>query len=323
MTGFFTLLSFVIALGAGGWFWLLFVIMFLAWGKALSEKEKVKNETSSSPTPSVDSPMLRLPKPRTPFADHEWRNKLTGICSRYTAPSFYIGESIPLDKLLNAVELYPLNDGKHPIALIDTTLFGSAANGILIGEYGLSWYHSFDKSNASNMLWTEFSELSITCIGSKIIIGNSAIIETAGSRFDIKKIVTLFQTIGNAWKKSFIATAKPTSIEPQVVNPISEQPKASEQSKIRKIDINTAGFDMLLTLPGIGAADAKLILDHIQSHGPVLSIDEIVNDIEFEAPHSSETSAARDVFHCQTRVPGVAQTHAIRCARSRAASKAP
>lgn len=45
----------------------------------------------------------------------------------------------------------------------------------------------------------------------------------------------------------------------------------------RPINLNTASVDLLVTLPGIGPARAKAIVDYRQRYGPFKSVDEIIN----------------------------------------------
>ena len=64
-------------------------------------------------------------------------------------------------------------------------------------------------------------------------------------------------------------------------------PRASEPPKLDKKDVNCADFDSLLALPGIGAADAKLLIQHRDSHGPLTSVDELATVLSLK-PHIVE-----------------------------------
>jgi len=54
--------------------------------------------------------------------------------------SFYIEESIPEKKLKNAIDKYKVPFNESVIGLIDTTLFGSAKEGLAFGLKGLYWH---------------------------------------------------------------------------------------------------------------------------------------------------------------------------------------
>jgi competence protein ComEA len=57
---------------------------------------------------------------------------------------------------------------------------------------------------------------------------------------------------------------------------LSPAPDGLQQGN-RPINLNTASVDLLVTLPGIGPARAKAIVDYRQRQGPFKSVDEIVN----------------------------------------------
>ncbi len=48
-------------------------------------------------------------------------------------------------------------------------------------------------------------------------------------------------------------------------------------SSVPKVDINSAGVDELITLPGIGETLAKRIIAYREEHGPFVSLDELEN----------------------------------------------
>jgi len=285
MVGFFTLLSFVAALAGGGWFWLGFVIMLGVWGSKLQEEKKTQIPTP--PTPPVNEPQgLPSPRPSIPSTQYpvsEWSRRLTETCAQYASGDFYVAELIPQNKLENALKKYPLNGGGQAIALIDATVFGSAENGMLIGEYGLSWHHSSGHSKISTMPWTEFSELAVSVEGSKIKIGNDAIFETAGTQLDKKIIKSLLERIGDLWLAT-VLNPPPYETEPTRPMPV---PPVSPPPKLDKTDVNCADFDSLLALPGIGVPDAKLLIQHRDSNGPLASMHELAAVLKLK-PHIVE-----------------------------------
>jgi DNA uptake protein ComE-like DNA-binding protein len=275
--------------------------------KAMLERLQEMWDKSQIPPPSTFdiSDPLELPPTisPTPYPGSEWSGKLTEICAQYTSPDFYVAELIPQDKLEIALQTYPLNGGGRAIALIDATVFGSAKNGMLIGEYGLSWHHSNGHSTISTMSWAIFSELAVSVDGSKIKMGNNAVFETAGTRFDKIKIKSLLERIGGLWTES-VAVAEPNASadEREVTKPMPQASEASESLKLDKTDINTADFDSLLALPGIGAADAKLLIQRRDSYGPLSSMDQLVTVLSLK-PHIAERLRPLVTFSLVTSKP--------------------
>jgi len=53
--------------------------------------------------------------------------------------NYYVGKNIPADKLENAVKSFAIPPEENVLALIDTTLFGSAKEGVAFGLRGIYW----------------------------------------------------------------------------------------------------------------------------------------------------------------------------------------
>lgn len=286
MHGFFTLIAFVLALSAGGWFWLFFLIMLGAWGNKLEKKKKEKEAVSTQSNEVVVVKPKDDARRQTEQLGNanDWVIQLTEICSRFTASDYYVSELIPEQKLRNALQNYPIQNGGRAMALIDTTVFGSAENGMLISEKGLSWKNWVVPTKTSSMYWKEFSELALSIDGTKIKIGNDAVFETTGSQFGTNDTFALLSNISELIERQHEASAK------------------SPQSKTREhkgtdapVDISIASFDTLLGLPGIGAAEAKLILDRRASGAHFSSLDELVDFLNLK-PHKAEQLRSQVVF---------------------------
>lgn len=57
-------------------------------------------------------------------------------------------------------------------------------------------------------------------------------------------------------------------------SPPEEEPAASPEQKL--VDINTAGLEELMTLPGIGEKRAQAILDYREEHGPFEYVEDLI-----------------------------------------------
>ena len=94
------------------------------------------------------------------------------------------------------------------------------------------------------------------------------------------------------WEEVSVAneplTLSPVDIEATPPIPLERLPLESPAQLGRdRTDINTADFDSLLVLPGIGAADAKLLIQHRDSYGPLTSMDDLVTVLSLK-PHIVE-----------------------------------
>ena len=247
----------------------------------LSESDGNLHQTSS-PTVRRAEPIQATGRTLTGERMGEWPIKLTNLCAQYTSADFYVAELIPQNKLESAREKYPSPGGGKVIALIDATIFGSAENGMLIGEYGLSWHNDWSTTTkVSALLWTDFWELAISIDKRSIKIGSDGVFDTSASQFDRNAIAAMLIRFQKLWKEEFVVNALPTSSPADIettppIPPKHLPPEALAPLGRERIDVNTADFDALLTLPGIGAADAKLLIQHRNSHGRLPSMDDLV-----------------------------------------------
>ncbi|MFZ4860115.1 MAG: ComEA family DNA-binding protein [Desulfuromonadaceae bacterium] len=289
------------ALKEGGWYWLLFVIaMVWIWGNKLMEEEKAKATAKGLPTTKpTDAPS---PTETSPIKS-DWGARLTEICVQYSAADYYVGGGIPTAKLYAALKAYPLPNGGFPVALIDTTIFVSPDCGMLIGRGGVSWHNWQVPTKISALEWTDLSKLAISIDGSKIKIGNDGVFETSGSQLGTDVIKAMLERLQAMWDRNDQIedvtsdevpdrnilptpslddgeTAFPTDLE-------SLPPEPPTQPVLDNLDINTADFDSLLAIPGIGAAEAKLLIQHRDSYGPLTSIDEMATVLSLK-PHIVE-----------------------------------
>lgn len=186
-----TFIAFAIAFFAGGFWWVLAIGMGLAWlGKKNENKEEAKVQVA---TPDINTNV-----PTNNLSD--WAKQLTNICAQYNGNDYYVAELIPAQKLENAMQKYPIPNDSLVIALIDATVFGSADNGMLIGEKGISWHNGFStKSRFTSMKWAYFSAQNVSHDNTNIMIGAENLFNMSGCSFDKNKIIDLFKAIQQAY----------------------------------------------------------------------------------------------------------------------------
>ena len=83
---------------------------------------------------------------------------LLAIINSYHSEDYFKFGSIPPAKLAIALQHYPVDPSDTPLALVDATLFGSAKNGMVIGEKGIYWHNDRSVYTARNFLsWEELA----------------------------------------------------------------------------------------------------------------------------------------------------------------------
>ncbi len=86
------------------------------------------------------------------------RGSLLKIINTYSSRDYYKYENIPPQKLETAIQNYPVALDETPLALIDTTILGSAKTGMVIGLKGLYWKNSWATHSDRNFIsWDELA----------------------------------------------------------------------------------------------------------------------------------------------------------------------
>lgn len=303
MLGFFTFVAFVVAWNAGGWWWLIAIVMSLVWGGRQQEKKKAE---------AVDQPVVapNTGGTATPVAlevdagkqaeqlgnANTWIIQVTEICARYSGADYYVAELIPQKKLESAMKSYPVPGGGKVIALVDSTVMGSADNGMAIGEYGISWHNDWaTDSKRTSFQWEEMKNISIEKDGLfDIKIGDGNKFNMSGCQFGKDQLVRLLREI-----KTLSASANTSA--PAPCSP------PSTATKPAVVDVNLADFDQLISLPGIGAAEAKMILDRRASQ-PFDAVDDLADCLDLK-PHKTEQLRYLIVFSQEcSRPPSAKQS---------------
>lgn len=301
------------ALGNGGG-WALFWALVITIG--LFVKTKGTKEDFANPTPATDASTTRVDwqnltvqsdPPKAPIgkpADQQrpshlassptpivWAKKLTEICSRYSGPDYYVAEKIPQNKLKSAMKAYPVPKGGLVIALIDTTVLGTALDGFAVGEHGISWKNF----SSGSLRWDEFRGLSINLAPgffvSSIKFGETYEFRLAGTQFEgedlLKLLLELQSALGNFSDKDFPNPPRSDAHEENGHEDVTTNPPPVTAPADCLLNINEADYKELLSLPGIGAAEAKMIGSRQASGAFFESLDDMVEFLQLK-PHNAE-----------------------------------
>ena len=86
------------------------------------------------------------------------QNQLLAIINTYNSQGYYKYGNIPSKKLEAAVQHYPVDPDDTPLALIDSTVFGSAKTGMVIGLKGIYWKNDWTgKTDRNYLSWDELA----------------------------------------------------------------------------------------------------------------------------------------------------------------------
>lgn len=125
-------------------------------------------------------------------------SELAKLIETAQSSDYYTLEHIPKDKLRTAINLYPVDLGDTPIALVDSTVFGSAKTGMVVGLKGVYWRNDrMNRANRSFLSWVELAEgdNAVYRKGTDIHLSHGCEFGMAGSSMDKDVLVNLLNRI--------------------------------------------------------------------------------------------------------------------------------
>jgi DNA uptake protein ComE-like DNA-binding protein len=259
---------------------ILIIYKIVTSARTITPKPSTPNQSRTPPKP-LPHGISPSPLAGDPGLFHS-TDRLTEICARLVCTDYYVAELIPKEKRANALLKYPPPDGGNIIALIDTTVFGSAKTGMAISESGISWHNWTMKTEKSSLRWSELATISIREFDRyNISLGEGNVFCLAGGKVTKAQLINLLETI----KKE--------------QNPADHQDTAASASSGDEkdddiLDANTASFDMLLTLPGVGVAEARMMLER-RTVQPFSSMEELAGFLNMR-PHKVEQLRSKLLF---------------------------
>ena len=283
-------------LWGGGWWFFATIFFGFVWLVhsivARGAKNSVEEPSATAgpvvvtaPERPAQGPLGRPANPEILLSTSQnarWQAKVNEICLRYSGKDFYPGDLIPAEKLKNAVSSYPLPGSGPAMALIDCTIFGSADDGVLIGLHGVSWRNM---SEPGSLRWQQMSSSSIAAKGlSDLSLTADVRLNLAGRAFPRDDAAKLLRELTEAYKHHAPAT------------------RPVPTGGTDRIDISSANRKALLTLPGIGPAEAALVLQAREEAGGPYSLEELAALLQLK-PHIVERLRGKVTF--SKRNPGV------------------
>lgn len=249
-------------------------MLFLAWmGELQQAKEKGskaenKELPSNTNSATVNRAML--------ISLNGWPAELIDVCSSLTSSGYYVGNLIPDKKRRAALENYPPPGSSDILALIDGTLFGTATQGLAVGKNGVSWKNGY--SQPVQMSWRELAKCEIASAELKVSVGNEKF-DNSFSGIKLPAVEGLFILLRDH-ARALVSDDKSPEARPKKDHP--SEVKAVDDSRL-VVAINIAKFDELLALPGIGAAEAKMIIKR-RDESPFKSVAEMADFLDLK-PH--------------------------------------
>jgi uncharacterized iron-regulated membrane protein len=112
-------------------------------------------------------------------------------------------------------------------------------------------------------------------------------------------------------KKKAAAAVNQPDVAPETNStPTSAPPTGDARSQTEQlsnandsVNVNLANFDQIISLPGIGAAEAKMIMERRASH-PFRSVNDLVHFLDLK-PHKADRLENRVIFSAPDRQPDV------------------
>jgi DNA uptake protein ComE-like DNA-binding protein len=220
--------------------------------------------------------------------EEHWVSRLEEICSRYSGSGYYVGELIPLTKLTNAKKHYPLPIDGRVIALLDPTVFGAADDGMLIGETGVSWHNWVTDPKSGTLLWSEFARQNLARDGTKLKMGATHIFDATGNLASNTTLLELLKEIQVTYLAGMEGKQPHGKADPEPKKSKKNKPENQDDSSVPTIvDLNTSSVEDLLGLPGVGVAEAHLLIKRRDS-SLFASIEEAIEFLGIKPHHARQ-----------------------------------
>lgn len=160
--------------------------------------------------------------------------QVLGVLQNFHSEGLYVTPDIPRKKADNAYASYGMPSSVNVFAIVDSTVFGSAKNGLAITSQGLFWKNDWTTTSAKNhMPWEEFkSTTQVRAVkGSELHLGNGCAFGMSGSSMKPNVLLQLMEKLAQQIQDR---------VEPmeQSAEAVVTQPIASQAPVVREEPIS-------------------------------------------------------------------------------------
>lgn len=124
--------------------------------------------------------------------------KVLGVLQNFHSEGLYVAPDIPRKKADNAAASYGMPSSAKVFAIVDSTVFGSAKNGMAFTSHGLFWKNDWTTTSAkTHMPWEEFKATTQgrATKGSELFLGNGCAFGMAGSSMKPDALLQLLEKL--------------------------------------------------------------------------------------------------------------------------------
>lgn len=124
--------------------------------------------------------------------------QVLGVLQNFHSEGLFVSPNIPRKKAENAYASYGMPASVKVFAIVDSTVFGSAKNGLAFTSEGLFWKNDWTTTSAKNqMSWDEFKSTAQVwgVKGSDLLLGKNCAFGMAGSGMKPKVLLQLMEKL--------------------------------------------------------------------------------------------------------------------------------
>ncbi|MBO9548065.1 hypothetical protein [Pseudomonas sp.] len=156
-----------------------------------------------------------------------------GVLQNFHSEGLYVAPDIPRKKADNATASYGMPSSVKVFAIVDSTVFGSAKNGLAFTSHGLFWKNDWTTTSAkTHMPWEEFKSTSQgrATKGSELLLGNGCAFGMAGSSMKPKVLLQLMEKLAEQLQEP--AEPAVQTVEAPVAQPVASQPSVAREEPV-------------------------------------------------------------------------------------------